>query len=187
MQLTRASLACVRLCPSRVCIELTRRWLWTKEKARFLLLSSHHAVYFFWQRGGDWDVLWSHHRGGIQMIAGLTAAACLSVCVCVLLKPFAHTCTDDHMCTHHPGNETVCLPCITYHSQLWQAMKRLSTFNMQLEFLCLFQGHAALSPRLIPPHLSDHQITRLSENRVKCHTPSFPPGLLWGPGLNMST
>lgn len=87
------------------------------------------------------------------MIAGLTAAVCLCACVCVLCmpRPCTHTCTGVHMCTHHPGNETVCLPCITNHTQVWQAMKRLSTFNMQLEFFFFSKAtHCPPQPPLCP-------------------------------------
>lgn len=44
--------------------------------------------------GGDGDVLRTHHRGGIQMIAGLTGSVCV-VRAC--------------MCAHMPANVGVCL------------------------------------------------------------------------------
>ena len=162
MQRMRASLACV--CFVRhmrawagECV--TWRWMWVREKSLFVSSSSSSRfrllrVYLFWQHDGDWDVLRRHHRGGIQMMAGSTAAVCVCVCVwererescaCLNLVYIHAHCTDVHMCVHHPGNETVFLPRTTNHSQVWQAMKHLSTFNIQPDFFYAF-SKAALPP-----------------------------------------
>lgn len=77
---------------------------------------------------------------------------CVWVCVCMLCmpRPCTHTCTGIRMCTHQPGNETVCLPCITNRTQVRQAMKRLSTFNMQLDFFFFFFIFKATRPSDYP-------------------------------------
>lgn len=113
------------------------------------------------------------------MIAGLTAAVCFEVCVCVVhAQILTHTCTGIYTCTHHPGNEAVCLPCITNHTQVWQAMKRLSTFNMQLEIFFFLSFSKAMRPPLSTPtpwrsdYLSDWKPC------MKCQTPSPPLCLL---------
>lgn len=127
------------------------------------------------------------HRGGIQMIAGLLMPLCIwCVCVCVVHAHTMYTystCTDIHMCTHPPGNEMVCLLCVT---QVWQAMKHLSAFNILLDFLFFWSKamHLSLFASL---HPLSYQIIRLTESHVKCQTPSLLLCRSWGPRLNMST
>lgn len=121
------------------------------------------------------------------MIAGLTAAVCFEVCVCVVhAQILTHTCTGIYTCTHHPGNEAVCLPCITNHTQVWQAMKRLSTFNMQLEIFFFFPFPRPCVPHYPPPP-PDDQIICLTESHVWNVRPHLPLSVCWRPRLNMST
>lgn len=108
------------------------------------------------------------------------ARMCIYVCgACPDFCP--HTCTGICTCTYLAGNETLCLPRITNGTLIWQAVKRLSTFNMQLDFF-FFSKATQLS---LQPH--NHQITRVTESHVKYQTPNLLLCWLWGPRLNMST
>lgn len=105
---------------------------------------------------------------------------CASVCgACPDFCP--HTCTGICTCTYLAGNETLCLLRITNGTLIWQAVKRLSTFNMQLDFF-FFPKATQLS---LQPH--NHQIIRVTESHVKYQTPDLLFCWLWGPRLNMST
>ncbi len=102
------------------------------------------------------------------MIAGLTAAVCVCVyvCVCVCLCCACPDLVHIHAQAStraRPGLETACLLCITNHTQVWRAMKRLSTFNMQLEFFFSFSFLFFSFPR---PHAPPPPPTSLPTIRL---------------------
>lgn len=134
----------------------------------------------------------------IEMSFGLTMGEessdnrldCCSCCCCARMCIYVcgacpdfcpHTCTGICTCTYLAGNETLCLPRITNGTLIWQAVKRLSTFNMQLDFFSF--------PR---PHSSLFSLTTIRLFVwLKAMWNIKPPNLLlcwlWGTGLNMST
>lgn len=63
------------------------------------------------------------------------------MCVCVLRRHglSIHT-AHAQSSTRRPGNEAACLLCTTSHTQVWQAMKHTSAFNIQLHCFSLFKA-----------------------------------------------